>query len=74
MSLEVFYKKAARKISQYSQETSIKKRLQRRYIPVDIGESKNTYIEEHLRTTEVTLGSDCLGLFFRRVVFKTIPI
>ena len=36
--------------------------------------SKNTYFEEHPRTTasEVTLGSDCLGLSFWRVAFKTI--
>ena len=35
---------------------------------------KDTYIYEHLRTaaSEVTLGSDCLGLSFWRVIFKTI--
>ena len=35
--------------------------------------SKNTYFEEHQRmaASEVTLGSDCLGLFFE-VTFKTI--
>ena len=35
--------------------------------------SKNTYFEEHLRTaaSEETLGSDCLGLSFWRVAFKT---
>ena len=36
--------------------------------------SKNNYFEEHLRTaaSEVTLGSDCLGLSFWTVAFKTI--
>ena len=36
--------------------------------------SKNIYIEEHLRTaaSEVTSGSDCLGLSFWRIAFKTI--
>ena len=36
--------------------------------------SKNTYLEEHLHTaaSEVTLGSDCLGLSFWRIAFKTI--
>ena len=36
--------------------------------------SKNTYFEEHLHTaaSEETLGSDCLGLSFWRVAFKTI--
>ena len=36
--------------------------------------SKNTYFEEYLRTatSEVTLGSDCLGLSFWTVAFKTI--
>ena len=36
--------------------------------------SKNTYLEEHLRTaaSEVTLGSDCLGLSFWRIAFKTV--
>ena len=36
--------------------------------------SKSTYLEEHLRTaaSEVTLGSDCLGLSFWRIAFKTI--
>ena len=35
---------------------------------------KNTYFKEHQRTaaSEETLGSDCLGLSFRRVAFKTI--
>ena len=35
---------------------------------------KNTYFGEHLGTsaTEVTLGSDCLGLSFWTVAFKTI--
>ena len=38
--------------------------------------SKNTYFGEHLRTaaSEETLGSDCLGLSFWRVAFKTILI
>ena len=36
--------------------------------------SKNTYFEEHLCTaaSELILGSDCLGLPFRTVAFKTI--
>ena len=36
--------------------------------------SKNTYFKEHLCTaaSEVTLGSDCSGLSFWRVAFKTI--
>ena len=36
--------------------------------------SKNTYFEEHLRTSasEVALGSDCLGLSFWRAAFKTM--
>ena len=36
--------------------------------------SKNTYFEEHLRTaaSEVTLGSDCLGLFFWTAAFKIV--
>ena len=36
--------------------------------------SKNTSFEEHLRSaaSEVTLGSDCVGLSFWRVAFKTI--
>ena len=36
--------------------------------------SKNTIFEEHLRmaASEVTLGSDCLGLSFWTVAFKTI--
>ena len=36
--------------------------------------SKNTYFEEHLRTaaSEVSIGSDCLGLSFWTVAFKTI--
>ena len=35
--------------------------------------SKNTYLEEHrvVATSEVTLGSDCLGVSFWKVVFKT---
>ena len=35
---------------------------------------KNTYHEEHVRTTaaEVTLGIDSLGLSFWRVAFRTI--
>ena len=35
---------------------------------------KDTYFEEHLRTaaSEVTLGSDCLGLSFWTAAFKTI--
>ena len=35
--------------------------------------SKNTYFKEHLRkaTSEETLRSDCLGLSFSRVAFKT---
>ena len=38
--------------------------------------SKNTYLEEHLRTavSEVTLGSDSLGLSFWRIAFKLINI
>ena len=38
--------------------------------------SKNTYLEEHLRTaaSEVTWGSGCLGLSFWRITFKTILI
>ena len=34
--------------------------------------SKNTYLEEHLRTaaSEVTLGSDCVGLSFWRIASK----
>ena len=38
--------------------------------------SKNIYFEEHLRTasSEVTLGSDCLGLSLWTVAFKTILI
>ena len=36
--------------------------------------SKNTYLEEHLcaAASELTLGSDCLGLSFWRIAFKTI--
>ena len=36
--------------------------------------SKNTYFKEHLHTAafEVTLGSDCFGLSFWTVAFKTI--
>ena len=36
--------------------------------------SENIYFEEHLlrAASEETLGSDCLGLSFWRVVFKTI--
>ena len=36
--------------------------------------SKNTYLEEHLRTAacELTLGSNCLRLSFWAVAFKTI--
>ena len=36
--------------------------------------SKNIYFEEHVRTppSEVTLGSDCLGLSFWTAAFKTI--
>ena len=36
--------------------------------------SKSTYFEEHLHTdtSEVILGSDCLGLSFQTVTFKTI--
>ena len=36
--------------------------------------SKNTYLEEHLRTgaCELTLGSNCLRLSFWAVAFKTI--
>ena len=34
--------------------------------------SKNNYFDEHLHTTKVTLGSDCLGLHFWTVTFKTI--
>ena len=36
--------------------------------------SKNTCFEEDLRTaaSEETLGSNCLGLFFWRITFKTI--
>ena len=45
----------------------VKKRLQHRYFSVNIAKfSKNTYFEEHMRTaaSELTLGSDCLGLSF----------
>ena len=36
--------------------------------------SKNNYLEEHLRkaTSEVILGSDCIGLSFWTVAFETI--
>ena len=36
---------------------------------------KNIYFEEHLRTaaSEVTLGSDCLGLFFLNSRFQNHP-
>ena len=36
--------------------------------------SKITYFEENLHkaASEVTLGSDCLGLYFWTVAFKTI--
>ena len=36
--------------------------------------SKNTYFEEYLRTaaSELTLESDCLGLSFLTVAYKTI--
>ena len=36
--------------------------------------SKSTYLEDHLCTaaSEVTLGSDCLELSFRRIAFKTM--
>ena len=36
--------------------------------------SKNTYFKEYMHTaaSEVALGSDCLGLSFWRVAFKTI--
>ena len=36
--------------------------------------SKNTYLEEHLRTatSKMTLGSDCLGLSCWRIAFKTV--
>ena len=35
---------------------------------------QSTYLEEHLYTTAsgVALGSDCLGLSFKTVPFKTI--
>ena len=38
--------------------------------------SKNTYFEKHLHMAapELTLGSDCLGLSFGTVGFKTIQI
>ena len=37
--------------------------------------SKNTCFEEHLRTaaSEVTLGNDCLGLFFQESLFQNHP-
>ena len=37
--------------------------------------SKGTYFEEHLHTdaSGVTFGSDCLGLSFWTVAFKTMP-
>ena len=36
--------------------------------------SKNIYLEEDLRAaaSEETMGSDCLGLSFLKVAFKTI--
>ena len=36
--------------------------------------SKKTYFEDYLRTaaSEVTLGSDCIGLSFWTAAFKTI--
>ena len=36
--------------------------------------SENTYHEEHMRVAafEVTLGSDCVGLSFLSIPFKTI--
>ena len=54
----------------------IKKRLQHMFSCEYWKISKNTYLEEHLRTaaSEVTLGSDCLGLSFWRIAFKTVLI
>ena len=53
----------------------VKKGLQHRCFPANIAKLfKNTYLEEHLRTaaSEVTLGSDFLGLSFWTTAFKTI--
>ena len=33
---------------------------------------KSTYFEEHMAASEKTLGSDCLGISFWGVTFKTI--
>ena len=74
-------------MSQYSQENTfvevsfkkaacnfIKKRYQHIFSFEYCEISRNTYFEEHLRTaaSEVTLGTDCLGLFFWTVAFKTV--
>ena len=69
--LESFFNKAAG----LQASNFIKKRLQYIFFSCECYEtSKSTYFEERLRTaaSELTLGSDCLGLSFWAVAFKTI--
>ena len=62
-------KKAVRKKAGCKACNFIKKSLQHKFFPVNIAK-----FEEHVRTaaSDVTLGSDCLGLPFGTVAFKTI--
>ena len=72
MPAEVVYRKSClEKFRNTEKKTPVKKRLQHRCIPVNIGKF---IFEEHLHTaaSEVTLESDCLVFFFWRVAFKTI--
>ena len=88
MAPEVFYKKTVRKnfaifIRKYlywSPFSFFQKRFYQKDTPTQVFSceyseiSKNTYFEEHVRTaaSEVSLESDCLGLSFCTVTFKTI--
>ena len=80
----VLYKKLFVKISHYSEESTCveiffcKKRLYQKDTPTQMFSceyceiSENTYFEDYLGTaaSEVSLESDCLGLFFWTVVSK----
>ena len=70
----VLNKKLFVKISQFSQGNTCLKEPPTQICSYEYCEiSKKTYFEEQLRTaaSEVILESDCLGLYFWRVTFKT---
>ena len=70
----VLNKKLFVKISQFSQGNTCLKEPPTQICSYEYCEiSKKTYFEEQLRTaaSEVILESDCLGLYFWRVAFKT---